>query len=190
MLYLKLPLNRMLKIQIRVSKFSSYFLYSECNPMMAFETSVQFEVIKTLELISVILGWKWTNNVLIREILWPLFAEWKMKGCGKTKGDMSSNQAKNDNGCVLTAVGQSPTDSIPPYCLSKMSTTVGLQSDETSKHHVCSSNIHTDLCTAIENISKGGVESDGNHGSSMEATIVNVLCLFGEFKDYFDFFIL
>ena len=35
---------------------------------------------KSLELLSVIMGWKWTNDVLVREILWPVFEEWKTKG--------------------------------------------------------------------------------------------------------------
>ena len=42
--------------------------------------NVLFEINKCFELVAVIMGWKWTNDILIRDILWSVLKEWKMKG--------------------------------------------------------------------------------------------------------------
>ncbi|XP_028393251.1 uncharacterized protein LOC114517665 [Dendronephthya gigantea] len=37
---------------------------------------LSFEAVKCLELLAFYMGWKWTTNVLFREVLWPFFKEW------------------------------------------------------------------------------------------------------------------
>lgn len=42
------------------------------------QAHVSFETLKSLELLAIIMDWKWTNDVLIREVLWPHFHDWRI----------------------------------------------------------------------------------------------------------------
>ncbi len=71
------------------------FLLLERNSTI---NNLTFETIKSLEILALIMGWKWTNDILIREILWPVFKEWKMKGFyAKREAILDSENKKSEH---------------------------------------------------------------------------------------------
>lgn len=75
-----------------------------------------FEVIKCFELVAVIMGWKWTNDILIREIVWPVLKEWKMEGI------QSKPQTTLDGDKLVRTSNET-------VCLDSLDTKNGLKSD-------------------------------------------------------------
>ncbi|XP_072033180.1 uncharacterized protein [Amphiura filiformis] len=64
------------------------------NPTLS---QMAFELSKAMELLAVVMGWEWTNDVLIREHLWPVLKKW-------TVGLRSENGIKNGSACLVMKI--------------------------------------------------------------------------------------
>ena len=150
---------------------------SECGRNINNEA---FEIIKCFELLSVIMGWKWTNDILIREILWPVLKEWKIQGMNlkqttlESESQKTENRNENGNSFKIERVSADDVSVMPLDCQSN-TITFGLEClkadklDETSNETMCSD-------TTINATRKSDVKCNEN----MDASIANILRLLGK----------
>lgn len=127
--------------------------------------NLAFETIKSLELISVIMGWKWTNDVLIREIIWPLLKEWKMRVFGKNE------RTTVDIKCLVSNPASVESQSYESQSdISKMVDMRKVDNSDlvgTPDEQLCSLNMETKLSRTVS-------------GVTMKTTISSILRLLGE----------
>ncbi|XP_076323637.1 uncharacterized protein LOC143232294 isoform X2 [Tachypleus tridentatus] len=57
-------------------------------------SSKMFELSKAVELLARREGWEWTNNVLIRELLWPVLQQWSVRSQSFEENKESVNDMK------------------------------------------------------------------------------------------------
>ncbi|CAB3994493.1 Hypothetical predicted protein [Paramuricea clavata] len=156
--------------------------------------NVAFESIKSLELLAIIMGWKWTNDILIRGILWPVFKEWKIQifdAKQETILDSESQKAErvlntkeipnsSEAGTINTDGLECPAlNAMFVDCQSNITDQVELecvnneQLVETSNETVCPVNMKTESNIDTQ------MKSDFKHDENMDTTIANILHFLG-----------
>ena len=138
-----------------------------------------FETIKSLELLAIIMGWKWTNDILIREILWPVFKDWMVKGCDSKQEISFEGESKTSEKMLNTKETESLLEAATMYGdkPSSLEPNVDCQaiSNETCSVRTGLNFKKTDSQT--NNFQHGG----NNHDHNTDAIIENILHLFGKF---------
>ena len=136
-----------------------------------------FEVVKCLELLATLLGWRWTNDILIREHLWSILREWKTKilcGVDSETRDLSSSQTQLDN----TNLQVENTKGIVG-----IEDSAGLtQEDQNSDGQMTLREIPEDNGIVAKSETALQECEPTSKCDNMEALIVSVIRLFGEYK--------
>ncbi len=88
-------MNEFAASSITVSDSVNFTISDDTNPSLS---QMAFELSKAMELLASSMGWEWTNNILIREHLWPVLKKW-------TLGLRSENNGiKNGSACLVMKI--------------------------------------------------------------------------------------
>ena len=141
------------------------------------------------------MGWKWTNDILIRGILWPVFKEWKIQVFDAKQETILDSESQKAERVLNTketpnsseAGHSSPSASIVPApnamsvdCQSNITDQVELecvnneQLVETSNETVCPVNMKTESNIDTQ------MKSDFKRDENMDTTIADILHLLGK----------
>jgi uncharacterized Zn ribbon protein len=138
-----------------------------------------FETIKSLELLAVVMGWKWTNDTLIREILWSVFKDWKMKGFDSNEETSSNGKNKTFEHVLKVKETGSSLESGTVYeDNSLVPNNVAVDCPSNEPAHL----VRTEMnINAPDTKTRSNKLVEINHDHNMDITIQNILRLFGNF---------
>lgn len=122
------------------------------------------------------MGWKWTNDILIREILWPVLKEWKIQGMNSKQQTTSDSETQkpedrveNENSLKIEEVSADDVSVMPNTTKTELECLNVDKLVGTSNETMCSD-------TTIDDTRNSDLKSNEN----MDASIANILRLLGK----------
>ena len=162
---------------VRVLRVASEATFQDSQEFDSVNNAV-FETIKSLELLAIIMGWKWTNDILIREMLWPVFKDWMEKGFDSKQEIRFNSENKTSENMLNTNEMQSLFEAGTIYCDKPSSLESNVDNCQAISNETCS--VRTGLNFKKTDSQTNNFRHVGNnHDHNTDAIIKNILHLFG-----------